>query len=68
MPIKGARVSGTSDSTIEHPELNYLKNQKPINIKVGPAGPQLIIGKYEHRLDDTRRVWYAFSLAFTTSK
>jgi len=66
IPVKGARVSTTADSTIEHAELVNLKNQKPINVKIGPAGHQIIIGKYEHRLDDTRRVWYAFSLTFTT--
>jgi len=68
VPAKGARVSGTSDTSIEHPELVNLKNQKPFNVKIGPTGPQVIIGKYEHRLDETHRVWYAFSLAFTTEK
>lgn len=66
MPAKGARVSATSDSSAEHPELHSLTDQKPFNVKIGPAGRQIIIGKYEHRLDDTRRVWYAFSLTFTT--
>ncbi|WP_147822531.1 DUF4198 domain-containing protein [Salidesulfovibrio onnuriiensis] len=68
MPAAGARVSGTSDSSIEHPELLELKNGKPVNVKIGPAGRQIIIGKYEKRLDDTHRVWYAFSLTFTTKK
>jgi len=68
MPTEGARVSKTSDSGIEHPDMADLKGGKPFNVKVGPAGRQLIIGKYEHRLDDTRRGWYAFSLSFTTTK
>ncbi|NDV25689.1 DUF4198 domain-containing protein [Desulfovibrio sp. JC010] len=68
MPAAGARISTTSDRNIEHPELVNLKNSKPINVKIGPAGRQVIIGKYENRLDDTRRVWYAFSLTFRTTK
>jgi len=68
MPIEGARVSTTSDSSIGHPELINLKNQKPFNVKIGPAGHQIIIGKYEHKLDKTHRVWFAFSLTFTTQK
>lgn len=68
MPAAGARISITSDRNIEHPELVNLKNSKPINIKIGPAGRQVIIGKYEDRLDETRRVWQAFSLSFSTTK
>lgn len=68
VPVDGARISTTSDRTIEHPELVNIKNSKPINVKIGPAGRQLIIGKYEKRLDDTHRVWYAFSLTFNTTK
>lgn len=67
MPAEGARVSITSDSTVEHPEMAGLEAGKPYNVKIGPAGPQIIIGKYEHRIDETRRVWFAFSLTFTTS-
>jgi len=66
VPATGAAVSLTSDFNVEHPEMHKITDQKPVNVKVGPAGRQLIIGKYEHRLDDTRRVWYAFSLSFTT--
>lgn len=68
MPAKGARLSSTSDRTIEHPELINLEASKPFNVKVGPVGRQIIIGKYEKRIDDTRRVWYAFSLTFETKK
>ena len=45
-----------------------MTGSDPVEVKVGPAGRQVIIGKYEKRLDDTRRVWYAFSLTFTTKK
>lgn len=68
MPSEEARISGKSDSSIEHPELFNLKDGKPFNVKIGPAGRQIIIGKYEKRLDDTRRVWFAFSLTFKTKK
>ncbi len=68
MPIAGARISGSSDKTVEHPELIKLKSSKPFNVKIGPKGRQIIIGKYEKRLDDTHRVWYAFSLTFETEK
>lgn len=68
MPAEGARISGTSDINIEHPELINLKKAKAFKVKVGPAGRQIIIGKYEKRLDDTHRVWFAFSLTFTTKK
>lgn len=68
MPAAGARISTTSDRTSEHPELMNLKNSKPINVKIGPAGRQIIIGKYAKALDDTRYVWYAFSLTFRTTK
>ncbi len=68
MPVEGARVSKTSDSHIEHPEMMNLKGSKPVMVKVGPPGRQLIIGKYEKRLSDTKRVWFAFSMSFTTKK
>jgi uncharacterized GH25 family protein len=68
MPRQGARVSKTSDSHIEHPEMTDFDGSSPVMVKVGPKGRQLIIGKYEKRLDDTRRVWFAFSLSFTTKK
>jgi uncharacterized GH25 family protein len=66
MPVEGARVSLTSDPAVEDPEMGTLQAQKPFSVKVGPTGRQIIIGKYEHRLDETRRVWFAFSLTFTT--
>ncbi|WP_415716098.1 DUF4198 domain-containing protein [Maridesulfovibrio sp.] len=68
MPAAGARISVSSDRNIEHPELVSLKESKPVNVKIGPAGRQVIIGKYEKRIDDIRRVWYAFSLSFRTGK
>lgn len=66
MPAEGARISGTSDARIEHPELINLRGSEAFNVKIGPAGRQIVIGKYEKRLDETRRVWFAFSLTFTT--
>lgn len=68
MPAEGARVSLTSDISVEHPELVNLKNTRAVKVKVGPAGRQIIIGKYEKKIDETRRVWFAFSLTFTTKK
>lgn len=66
MPADGARVSTTSDMSIEHPELAELKKSEAIEVTIGPSGRQIIIGKYEKKLDETRRVWFAFSLTFTT--
>lgn len=68
MPAEGARISGTSDVTIEHPQLVNLKTSKPFNVKIGPAGPQIITAKYQRTLDDTHRMWWALSLSFKTEK
>ena len=68
MPAEGARVSGTSDSKIEHPEKFTITEGKPYEVTIGPAGRQIITGNYEKKLGDNKHVWYAFSLTFTTSK
>ena len=66
MPVEGGRISTNSDIRVEHPELVAYTGSEPVKIKIGPAGRQIIIGKYEKKLDETRRVWFAFSLTFTT--
>lgn len=66
--VKGARISATSDRNIEDPELIDVESPKPFMVKIGPKGRQIIVGKFEKRLDDTRRVWFAFSLTFRTGK
>ena len=68
MPVEGSRTSLTSDPKIEHPDLVYRTNQEPVMVKVGPAGRQIIIGKYAKPLGDKKFVWFAFSLTFTTTK
>ncbi|MCA1984960.1 MAG: DUF4198 domain-containing protein [Desulfovibrio sp.] len=68
MPAKGARISTSTDPAIEHPELVAPANPERIEVKVGPAGRQMIIGKYERAVDGPKKVWFAFSLTFTTQK
>ncbi|WP_460031163.1 DUF4198 domain-containing protein [Megalodesulfovibrio paquesii] len=68
MPAKGARISTSAKHDVEDPELISPANPELIEVKVGPAGRQMIIGKYERAVSETRKVWFAFSLTFTTQK
>lgn len=68
MPVEASRSSLTSDPAIEHPELVFRKNLEPVMVKVGPPGRQIVIGKYAKPLDGVKKVWFAFSLTFTTTK
>ena len=68
MPVKGSRTSLTTDPAVEHPELVFRKGLEPVQVKVGPAGRQIVIGKYAKPLGDKKFVWFAFSLTFTTTK
>lgn len=68
MEVEGSRTSLTTDPAIEHPELVFRTSQEPVMVKVGPAGRQIIIGKYAKPLGDKKYVWFAFSLTFATSK
>lgn len=68
MEVDGSRTSLTTDPAIEHPELVYRTSQEPVMVKVGPAGRQIIIGKYAKSLGGKKYVWFAFSLTFTTSE
>lgn len=68
MPVAGSRSSLTSDPSIEHPELASRTSQEPVMVKVGPPGRQMIIGKYEKQLEGVQKVWFAYSLTFTTTK
>jgi hypothetical protein len=67
MPVKASRTSLTTDPAIEHPELVCRKNQEPVMVKVGPPGRQIVIGKYAKPLEGVKKVWFAFSLTFTTT-
>lgn len=68
MEVDGSRTSLTSDPAIEHPELTFRENLEPVMVKVGPPGRQIIIGKYEKALNGVKKVWFAYSLTFTTTK
>lgn len=68
MPAADSRTSLTSDPAIEHPKLVFRKSQEPVMVKVGPPGRQIVIGKYAKPLDGVKKVWFAFSLTFTTTQ
>jgi nickel transport protein len=68
MQPEGSRTSLTSDPKNEHPKLVYRKNLEPVQVKVGPPGRQIIIGKYAKKVAGEKWVWFAFSLTFKTNK
>lgn len=68
MPLKEARVTMTSDSTIEDNELVYLTSSDPVEVKIGPPGLQLINAKFKLPVEGKEVVWFAFTLTFNTSQ
>ncbi|WP_051310046.1 DUF4198 domain-containing protein [Desulfogranum japonicum] len=68
MPVEDSRTSLTSNPSVEHPELVFRSNQEPVMVKVGPPGRQIVIGKYAKPLEGVKKVWFAFSLTFTTTE